>query len=51
MAIALTGGLALVTAFPTLFSSAFWIWMVVFYMFILTVETILVVRKKQDSPA
>src|SRR5437879_13591307 len=46
MAVALGGGLALVTALPTMFSSVFWIWLVVFYMFILTFETILVVRTK-----
>src|SRR5262249_10210108 len=46
MAFALGGGISLYKAIPELFTDAFWLWMALFYMFILAVETILLVKKK-----
>lgn len=48
---ALGGGLMLNYALPETFTSGFWLWLAVFYMFILALETILVLSKKQDSLA
>ncbi len=48
---ALGGGLLLNYALPEMFTTGFWLWLAVFYMFILAVETILVLNKKQDSLA
>jgi hypothetical protein len=49
MAVALGGGLLLHETLPELFANTFWLWMVLFYMFILVIETILVVKNKQNS--
>jgi hypothetical protein len=51
LVVALGGGLLLNFALPEMFTSGFWLWLAVFYMFILAVETILVLNKKQDSLA
>lgn len=48
---ALGGGLLLNYALPETFTTGFWLWLAVFYMFILALETILVLSKKQDSIA
>jgi hypothetical protein len=49
MAFALGGGLLLYRALPEMFTDGFWLWMALFYMFILALETILVLNKNQDS--
>jgi hypothetical protein len=49
MAVALGGGFLLYETLPEMFANAFWLWMALFYMFILVVETILVVKNKQNS--
>jgi hypothetical protein len=48
---ALGGGLLLYHTLPEMFTNGFWLWLAVFYMFILAVETFLVLNKKQDSLA
>src|SRR5262245_45444021 len=42
MAIALGGGLLLHETLPEMFANGFWLWMVLFYMFILAIETVLI---------
>jgi hypothetical protein len=49
LAVAMGGGLLLHETLPEMFTTSFWLWMVLFYMFILAVETILVVKCKQNS--
>jgi hypothetical protein len=44
MAVALGGGYLLYKGWPETFTDNFWLWMVLFYMFILALETILVVK-------
>jgi hypothetical protein len=46
LACALGGGLLLHTTLPQTFTNIFWLWLALFYMFILALETILVVRTK-----
>jgi hypothetical protein len=46
LVIAMGGGLLLFKRFPDTFTDIFWLWMGLFYMFILAVETALVVRYK-----
>jgi hypothetical protein len=51
MAFALGGGLLLYEMLPEKFPNAFWLWVILFYMFILALETILIVKDKQNSLA
>jgi hypothetical protein len=51
LAFALGGGLLLYRTFPETFTDAFWIWMGLFYMFILALETLLILRKRQNGLA
>jgi hypothetical protein len=51
MAFALGVGLLLYKTLPETFTDYFWLWIGLFYMFILAVETILVIKNKQDSLA
>ncbi len=44
----LGGGLVLTTTLPELFTNLFWAWIAVFYLYILAVETLLVL--KRNSP-
>ena len=49
MVFALGGGLLLYETLPEMFTNGFWLWMALFYMFILALETILVLNKNEDS--
>ena len=49
MGIVLGGGLLLTRLFPEHFPAAFWIWLVVFYLFILGLEMTLLVRGSKTS--
>jgi hypothetical protein len=47
MAFSLGGGLLLYKTMPETFANGFWLWMIVFYMFILAMETILIVWRSE----
>jgi hypothetical protein len=49
LALALGGGLLLYKTLPQTFTDAFWLWMGIFYMFILALETLLIVKKQPDQ--
>jgi hypothetical protein len=49
MGIVLGGGLLLTRLFPDYFPAAFWIWLVVFYLFTLALEMTLLVRGSKPS--
>jgi hypothetical protein len=49
MGIVLGGGLLLTRLYPDNFPAAFWIWLVVFYLFILGLEMTLLVRGSKTS--
>jgi hypothetical protein len=51
MALALGGGFLLYHRLPDWFSATFWVWMGLFYLSILALETALVLRNKQNNPA
>ena len=50
LVVALGGGLLLTNALPDTFTKAFWGWLAVFYLFVLALETGLIL-KKNSSPA
>ena len=45
----LGAGLILRLAWPEEFNDYFWIWIAVFYLFLLAMETMLLVRNKQNA--
>jgi hypothetical protein len=45
----LGAGLVLRLAWPEVFNDYFWIWIAIFYLFLLAVETMLLVRNKQNA--
>ena len=49
MGIVLGGGLLLTRLYPESFPSAFWIWLVVFYLFTLSLEMTLLVRGSKTN--
>lgn len=49
MVVALGAGMLLYRTMSEIFTDSFWLWVVTFYMFILAVETSLVVGRKHQS--
>jgi hypothetical protein len=45
----LGGGLAFHFRWPDVFNEYLWIWIAIFYLFLLALETLLVVRSKQSG--
>jgi O-antigen/teichoic acid export membrane protein len=49
MVVALGAGLALTSIWPEMFPESFWIWVAVFYLFILVVETMMLLKRSSLS--